>query len=183
MKIKELFENDTPLKHPGFFTNREDIEQWLTLHGVRDFTILPDGTVNSGSDVILTSLSEFIYVKFGEVTGKFYCGWSPIQSLIGSPKKVNGNFSCPGTKITSLEGSPRWIGAHFVCASNKHLKTLKGGPKHVGGYVDITGCNTLESLDYAPLYVGDDFVAPTESEFTREDIPFTDLKGKFSCGF
>ena len=49
-------------------------------------------------------------IRFGYVTGNFYCYYNNLTSLEGAPTKVGGWFKCSHNKLTSLEGMPQRVG-------------------------------------------------------------------------
>ena len=100
-------------------------------------------------------LTDFKGVKFGVVTGNFWCDNNKITSLEGAPQEVGGDFICRINKITSLVGAPRKVGGFFDCAKNE-LTSLVGAPQEVGGPFDC-GDNKLTSLEGAPQEVGGHF--------------------------
>ena len=94
------------------------------------------------------AVSDFEGVKFGVVTGNFYCCHNTIKSLKGAPQKVGGNFSCRYNKLTNLKGSPQEVGGDFSCSYNK-LWSLEGAPQEIGGDFSCFS-NNLTSLVGAP---------------------------------
>ena len=76
-------------------------------------------------------LTNFKGVKFGVVTGNFYCSNNSLTSLDGAPQEVRGAFFCDHNSLTSLEGAPQWVGEDFYC-SNNSLTSLEGAPPWVG---------------------------------------------------
>ena len=108
-KIKELLEND------------------FNIEG--EYTINDDLTVSVDGDVYWKSNKPKLSVTFSEVTGKFNCSSSNLESLEGCPKKVK----------------------KFYCSDSKNLTSLKGGPEEAM-YYDCSGCNLL-SLKDAPKKV------------------------------
>jgi hypothetical protein len=69
-----------------------------------------------------------IPVKFGKVSGEFYCSYNKLTTLEGCPNYVGGDFTCYKNKITTLEGCPNYVGDSFYCENNK-LTSLKGVEK------------------------------------------------------
>ena len=69
-----------------------------------------------GAVEIIGTLKEFP-VKFGKVSGYFYCsGCTSLETLDGSPQYVGGDFSCSGcTSLRTLEGAPHEVGEDFYC--------------------------------------------------------------------
>jgi len=99
-------------------------------------------------------LSDFRWIKFGKVTGYFYCSYNGLTSLEGAPKKVGLSFYCHNNKLTSLDGSPKEIGGNFDCSDNK-LTSLEFSPESVKGSFDCS-YNNLTSLEFGPKEVGGD---------------------------
>ena len=123
------------------------------------------------------ALSDFKEVKFGVVTGNFYCVHNTIKSLKGSPQRVGGNFDCSYNKLTSLEGAPQEIGGDFFCLCNK-ITSLEGSPQRVKR---IFGCsnNNLTSLVGGPQEV-DDFDCGRNPLTSLVGAPQV-VSGYFSC--
>jgi len=71
-------------------------------------------------------------IKFGAVTGDFYCDDNQLTTLEGAPKAVKRNFDCYDNQLTSLEGAPQTVGGSFKCFRNQ-LTTLEGAPQTVEG--------------------------------------------------
>jgi len=71
-------------------------------------------------------------VKFGKVSGNFFCRYNKLTSLEGSPQEVGGNFGCYNNDLTSLKGAPQKVGWGFYCYYN-NLTSLEGAPREVGG--------------------------------------------------
>jgi hypothetical protein len=88
-------------------------------------------------------------IKFGKVTGVFYCTRNFFQDLEGFPQEVQGSFNCSDNSLTSLQGGPVKIGKNFSCGNN-NLKDLVGGPVEVNGQYWAFG-NHLTSLAGAPV--------------------------------
>jgi len=97
------------------------------------------------------ALSDFKEVKFGVVTGNFYCVHNTIKSLKGSPQRVGGNFDCSHNKLTSLEGAPQEIVGNFNCLYNKII-SIKGAPQEIGGDF-FCSSNKITSLEGSPQRV------------------------------
>jgi len=83
------------------------------------------------------NLTDFKGVKFGVVTGSFFCDNNKLTSLEGAPQEVRGCFFCDYNKLTSLKGSPQKVGMSFSCSNNK-LTSLVGAPQEVG---ESFGCS------------------------------------------
>jgi hypothetical protein len=116
--------------------------------GIRDYTINEYSTIDVDGDVDLRNKGlTKIPLKFGKVSGDFYCQYNQLESLEGSPLSVVGDFSCLNNKLISLEGSPSSVGGHFDCSFNQ-LKSLQGSPKSVGRhfYCDNNQLKSLEGI-------------------------------------
>ena len=75
-------------------------------------------------------LEDFLGIRFGKVSGNFYCFANQLRTLEGSPMMVGGNFYCSGNQLRTLEGSPREVGGHFYCHKNP-LISLEGAPEMI----------------------------------------------------
>jgi len=83
-------------------------------------------------------LTDFKGVRFGEVSGSFYCHRNQLTSLEGAPEVIEGNFHCFENRLTSLKGAPRTIGGNFNFTYNK-LTSLEGAPQTVYANIYCTG--------------------------------------------
>ncbi len=113
-------------------------------------------------------LSDFKGVRFGVVTGDFYCDNNSLTSLEGAPQVVKGSFLCEGNKLTSLEGAPQEVG-YFYCHDNK-LTSLKGAPQVVKGDF-FCSRNKLTSLEGAPKVVRKSFYCSRNKLTSLEGAP------------
>ena len=106
------------------------LEDYFNIQGTYE---LVDGVYNVKGNVLLKSNKkvEKLPVKFGKVTGYFYCSYNKLRSLEGSPKWVGDYFSCDNNNLTSFKGAPKFVGGDFFCFGN-YLKTLEGCPQHIG---------------------------------------------------
>ena len=73
-------------------------------------------------------LGDFLGIRFGKVTGYFFCRRNQLRTLEGSPRVVGGNFWCCDNQLRTLEGSPRKVGGGFWCSGNP-LISLEGAPE------------------------------------------------------
>jgi ribosomal protein L37AE/L43A len=102
------------------------VDDWLKRHGISDYAINPDGTIDVKGPVFLDD---------------FYGARIPAKF-----NKVGGAFTCAGSGLTTLENCPVSVGGDFRVSHNV-LTSLAGFPKHVGGTVDISDNVTLSSLE------------------------------------
>jgi hypothetical protein len=143
------------MKYLKVFEEFEDIDSLCQKYGIENYTVV-DGLVNVNGDVDLRNKSlTKIPIKFGRVSGGFYCNSNKLTSLEGAPQSVGSDFDCHSNKLASLEGSPQIVGGDFYCHNNK-LASLEGAPQSVGGDF-YCSYNKLVSLEGAPQIVGGTF--------------------------
>ena len=58
-------------------------------------------------------LEDFLGIRFGKVSGGFYCYNNQLRTLEGSPREVGEDFWCYGNPLISLEGAPEMIKGEF----------------------------------------------------------------------
>jgi hypothetical protein len=75
-------------------------------------------------------LEDFLGIRFGKVSGYFYCYGNQLKNLEGSPRKIGGDFWCFGNQLRTLDGAPREVGGHFFCSGNP-LISLEGAPEMI----------------------------------------------------
>ena len=117
-------------------------------------------------------------VKFGKVSGYFYCQRNKLTSLEGAPQEVGGDFDCSNNQLTSLEGAPQEVGRNFYCSYNQ-LTSLEGAPQEVGGDFYCQR-NKLTSLEGAPQEVGRNFYCSGNKLTSLEGAP-REVGGYFDC--
>jgi hypothetical protein len=110
-----------------------------------------------------------IPVKFGFVSGGFWCNNNQLTSLKGAPKNVGGSFYCNHNRLISLEGAPKSINGDFYCYNNQ-LTSLEGAPESVGGGSFWCSNNQLTSLEGAPKNIGGSFWCDNERKQDKEYI-------------
>jgi hypothetical protein len=111
--------------------------------------------VSGSFDCSNERLKDFLGIRFGKVSGGFYCSYNQLTTLEGSPSEVGGNFWCSGNQLTTLEGSPSRVDGGFWCSDNQ-LTTLEGSPSRVdGGF--WCSFNQLTTLEGSPSRVGGSF--------------------------
>lgn len=175
MKLRQLFENS----NSQFLQTKKEVEEWLILYNIRNYTIREDLTVDVDGEVdISRERLKFFPVRFGYVDGSFMCGVNELTSLKGSPREVNGQFWCGMNPLTSLVGAPREVGESFDCSSCD-LKTLEGAPKNVYGSFDCSS-NQLVSLKGSPKEIYADFLCYSNALTNLEGGP-EEVAGDFAC--
>ena len=78
-------------------------------------------------------LEDFRGIRFGKVSGSFYCRSNQLKTLEGSPRVVGESFWCDGNQLRTLEGSPREVGGDFHCHGNPFI-SLEGAPEVIEGH-------------------------------------------------
>ena len=78
-------------------------------------------------------LEDFLGIRFGKVSGNFWCDGNQLRTLEGSPREVSGSFYCYGNQLKTLEGAPRKVDGNFYCYRNP-LISLEGAPEVIKGY-------------------------------------------------
>jgi hypothetical protein len=166
------------------FEEYSSIDKICKKWDIENYTINPDGTVDVDGNVYLSGQGlKKLPLKFGKVTGDFYCGHNRLTTLEGSPKEVGGFFSCGYNQLTTLEGAPKEVGGDFYC-NNNQLTTLEGAPKEVGCEFDASyqeegdfDCsdNQLTTLEGAPKEVGGYFLCHN-NPLPEEILTFKDKK-------
>ena len=142
-------------------SNIDDINRWLKKHGVENFHILKDNSVDVKGDVRLADrLSNLLKLplKFNNVEGDFDISDNELVSLEGCPSKVGGNFHCFKNEISSLKGSPKEVGGSFIVLKN-NISSLKYSPSIVKeDYVcshnplkDLEGLNTVHGAVFTGI--------------------------------
>ena len=149
-------ENQLELTLPYFYLSRY-IDSICEKFKIDNYTVNEDGTVDVDGDVELSDKGlKKLPLKFGRVTGHFFCDKNQLSNLEGSPNYVGGGYHCHYNKLTTLEGAPNEVGGDFYCHVN-NLVTLEGSPSRVGGGYYCYN-NSLINLEGAPKEVGYRFV-------------------------
>jgi hypothetical protein len=152
------------------FEEYSSIDKICKKWDIENYTINPDGTVDVDGNVHLheKNLKE-LPLKFGKVSGVFYCDNNQLTTIEGAPKEVGGDFYCSHNKLTTIEGAPKEVGGDFYC-NNNQLTTLEGAPREVGGSF-YCHYNQLTTLEGAPKEVGGEFYCHNNQLTTLEGAP------------
>jgi hypothetical protein len=169
MKHIKLFESMTEIK----------VEKICKKYDIENWTLNSSGLVDVDGDVNLAyqGLSK-LPLKFGRVTGNFWCSYNQLTSLEGCPKEIGEDFSCHNNNLTSLEGCPTEIGGDFFCSYNQ-LTTLEGCPTEIGGSFWCSK-NQLTSLEGCPPEIRGNFWCQNNKLTSLENCP-KEIGGNFSC--
>ena len=131
--------------------NYSNIEQICKEYRIENYTINQDGTVDVDRNVNLSNKKlTRLPLKFGKVSGDFYCNDNQLTTLEGCPTEVGGDFYCSYNKLTTLEGCPKTVGGDFYCNDNQ-LTTLEGCPTEVGSF-DCSS-NQLTIINWNDVYL------------------------------
>ena len=135
--------------------------------------------VDGNFDASYSYSRKFNGIRFGTVSGDFYCSRAEVTSLDGAPQWVGGNFFCSHNQLTNLIGAPHRVEGGFYCADNG-LTSLEGAPVYVGGSF-FCNSNKLTSLKGAPEWVGGSFDCGWNHLTSLEGSP-QEVRGSFDCG-
>ena len=121
------------MKYLRLFESFENIDIICRKYNIIDYTINPDGSIDTDDNVDLDYLGlTKLPLKFNKVNGCFDCSRNRLSSLERSPIEVNGWFDCKNNKLTSFKFAPKIIRGDFYCSSN-YIKTFEYFPKFVKG--------------------------------------------------
>ena len=125
------------MKHIKLFESFNDIESICKKYGITNYTVNSDGSIDVDGNVDLagSGLTK-LPLKFGNVTGNFYCYNNQLTTLEGSPKEVGGDFYCSDNQLTSLKGGPAKLGGNFYCSNNQLPKLITDNMKHIKKIVE-----------------------------------------------
>ena len=156
--------------------SNEDIDSICKKYRIRNYNINTDGTVDVDGSVYLQAEAGYVAykklpLKFGKVTGHFFCYNNKLTNLEGCPKEVGGDFRCYGNELTTLKGAPVKVGGEFHCDFNK-LTNLEGCPKEVGSTFYCQN-NKLTSLKGAPDKVNGEFCCNDNKLISFKHLPLT----------
>jgi len=161
------------------FETHQSIHDLCKKHGITDYTINEDGSIDVHDDVHLFDIGlTKLPLNFRNVTGNFYCNNNQLTSLEGGPRFVGGNFYCYDNQLTSLEGAPESVGRDFYCRDNQ-LTSLEGAPESVGRDFNCSN-NKLTSLEGTPSHVGGGFYCYDNQLTSLEGSPQS-VNGNFYC--
>lgn len=114
-KARELLETEAPLS---------ETEAWLNKHGVKNYIINKDGSVDVRGNVDLHNKKlTSIPVKFGKIDGDMRVCYNMLASLKNCGTHVSGDFDCSYNRLTSMDGLPRVGGK--VRKDNNQLRDKK----------------------------------------------------------
>lgn len=158
---------------------KDKIDLICKSYKIENYSITSDGSIDVDGNVKLDNSDLYsIPLRFGKVTGRFYCYNNKLTSLVGAPHTVGGEFNCFNNRnLTSLTGGPTTVGGEYNCAISG-LTDLVGSPDKVGGF----NCsnNKLTTLQGSPEQLGGYFNCSENKLTTLEHIPST-INGDFHC--
>ena len=137
MRYLKIYEN---------YQTEEKVSKICKKYGIENWSIDKDGLVDVDGDVNLENkrLAK-LPLKFGIVSGAFWCYNNKLTTLEGAPYSVDDHFGCSRNDLTTLEGAPKSVSGGFWCTYNK-LTTLEGAPYSVRGGFYCSNNNTLPDL-------------------------------------
>ena len=123
LKTYQLFESKTGLT--------QEQEKFLNMYTEGTWTYNPATElvdVKGNFDCSKQKRKSLSGVRFGKVSGDFYCENNNLTSLEGAPQEVGGKFDCRDNQLTSLVGAPQEVGEDFGCDAFR-LKKGEWNPK------------------------------------------------------
>jgi hypothetical protein len=73
--------------------------------------------------------------------------------------EVKGDFTMYSMELLELKGYPKIVGGYFNISDSKELRSLKYSPFGVGGHYDMSGCFSVCEFDGISQDIGDDIKA------------------------
>jgi hypothetical protein len=124
------------------------LEEWLTKHDIRNYTINPDGSLDVKGAVFLDDFrGAHLPIKFNAVSEDFSCSGGMLTTLENCPTTVGGSFWVNHNQLISLEGFPTRVGGSVSISGNDKLPSLDGiNGLTVGGNFHGEGLTALTSL-------------------------------------
>ena len=122
------------LRDYRLFESRDGLtdEQRKFLDGIArgGWSVNSEGLVDIKGDFYCygQGLEDFLGIRFGKVSGGFYCGGNQLRTLDGAPREVGEYFYCSNNQLRTLKGSPRVVDGSFYCSRNP-LISLEGAPE------------------------------------------------------
>lgn len=108
------------------FKTKEQIENWLYLHKIKNAIIHDNLIVDIHGDVNLKDKNlHFLPLQFGYVSGTFNMSDNKLRTLKGSPLEVGEDFIFDSNKIKSLQYAPQKIGQLCYAVDNPIQKIKK----------------------------------------------------------
>jgi hypothetical protein len=115
--------------------HRYRISRILKYHGIKNYTINDDLSVDVDGDVVFWRGNlKKLPVQFGIVTGKFSASNFGLETLKGFPKHVGTYLFINRNKLTSLEHIPAYVGMSISCKNN-NIKELDYLPLNYEGMI------------------------------------------------
>jgi hypothetical protein len=122
--------------------NIQEIHNICKRYYIGNYSINPDGSIDVDGDVDLSYKNlDRIPIKFGVVTGMFYCNNNNLTSLENCPNEIKSWFNCSYNKLRSLSGISNFKNVIYYCVENP-LESLNG----FEGHYNIIYCDNKEIL-------------------------------------
>lgn len=126
-----------------------DIYALCLKHGIQNFSINSDGSIDVRGDVNLRAESlDWLPIKFNVVDGFFDVSNNKIYDFHNFPKEVKGDLLVMVNYFTSLEGFDTKVGGSIMFSNNR-LQSVKGLPNEIHGSLDLSE-NSIVFLDGIP---------------------------------
>jgi hypothetical protein len=113
----------------------EEQKVWLDKCTRGRWSVGADGKVDVKGDFNCSSqnLEGFKGVRFGRVSGGFYCHNNDLTSLEGVPESVGEDFYCYKNRLETLEGAPETVGGGF----SSDLIEIPEGQWGISGWLKV----------------------------------------------
>lgn len=154
---------------------KKTIHTICNKYNITDYKINDDLSVDVNRSVNLyeRNLTK-LPLQFRNVTGDFDISRNySLECLSGCPSYVGGDFYCNFTAIKDLVGSPRIIDGDFSCCNVKSLVSLTGHPDRVGDAFSVSN-GSLTSVNL-PIPIGGDLNITKNQISYIENIPESEL--------
>jgi hypothetical protein len=117
---------------------KESVDSEFKIHkickeyNIKNYTINDDLSIDVDGKVDISNKDlKYLPLKFGRVSGSFYCDNNKLTSLEFCPYWVGGHFHCNDNKLTSLEFCPKFVNNRTFFCYNNRLITLKHLPDNL----------------------------------------------------
>ena len=106
---------------------KDRIDAICKEYDISKYIINSDGSVDVNGDVELSHQKlQNLPLKFGKISGNFFCSNNELTSLVGCPHTVGGVFYCYDNQLSTLVGTPASVGDVYNCAANPLISTYCG---------------------------------------------------------
>lgn len=133
---------------------KKQIDDWLKQNRIHNYNIDDNLIIHVDDNVSLSAKRlRFLPYRFGTVTGSFYIGHNPIESLINTPGYIGKDFDMSYTQIKYIDTSPIIIkGAIQIhCSLLQDMKGFKDFEFEYIGIDEKQRNNFQDAMDILPI--------------------------------